>query len=266
MSAAIKPEAKEQSQLPNSNRIYIKGNQAGVAVPFREISQARTRTFNGTLEENTHVRVNDTRGPWGDPLFQGDVRDGLPALRREWIVGRNDVEEYQGRETKPIDDGYLTFDAADLARHKDKGRLEDFPALRRTPLRAKPGRCVTQMYYARQGVITPEMEFIAIRENLGRSKAPTSRSTPNYDRDSLLHQHKGQSFGAAIPEYVTAEFVRDEVARGRAIIPANVNHPESEPMIIGRNFLVKINANIGNSAVASSIDEEVDKMRWSIRC
>ncbi|HKO42836.1 MAG TPA: phosphomethylpyrimidine synthase ThiC [Pyrinomonadaceae bacterium] len=262
MSAAIKPEAKEQTQLPNSKRIYIKGNQAGVAVPFREISQAQTRTFNGTLEENPPVRVYDTSGPWGDPLFRGDVRDGLPALRRQWIVGRDDVEEYQGRETKPIDDGYLTFDAADVARRKDKGRLEDFPALRRTPLRAKPGRCVTQMHYARQGIITPEMEFIAIRENLGRS----IRRTSSHDRDSLLHQHRGQSFGAAIPEYVTPELVRDEVARGRAIIPANVNHPESEPMIIGRNFLVKINANIGNSAVLSSIDDEVEKMRWSIRC
>ena len=264
MSAAIKPEAKEQTQLPNSKRIYVEGQQPGVRVPFREISQAQTRTFNGTLEENPPVRVYDTSGPWGDPSFQGDVRDGLPAMRREWIVGRDDVEEYQGRETKPIDDGYLTFDAADLARHKDKGRLEDFPALRRTPLRAKPGRCVTQMYYARQGIITPEMEFIAIRENLGREAAFNARL--NGDRDSLQHQHRGQSFGAAIPEHVTPEFVRDEVARGRAIIPANVNHPESEPMIIGRNFLVKINANIGNSAVLSSIDDEVEKMRWSIRC
>ena len=260
--SAIKPV--ESSQLPNSKRIYIKGNQAGVAVPFREISQAQTRTFNGTLEENPPVRVYDTSGPWGDPLFQGDVRDGLPSLRREWIVGRDDVEEYQGRETKPIDDGYLTFDAADQARHKEKGRLEDFPALRRTPLRAKPGRCVTQMHYARQGIITPEMEFIAIRENLGREAAFNARL--NGERDSLQHQHRGQSFGAAIPKYVTPEFVRDEVARGRAIVPANVNHPESEPMIIGRNFLVKINANIGNSAVLSSIDDEVEKMRWSIRC
>ena len=274
MSAAINPI--HSSQLPNSKRIYVEGQESGVRVPFREILQAQTRTFKGTLEENPPVRVYDTSGPWGDPLFQGDVRDGLPELRREWIVGRDDVEEYQGRETNPIDDGYLTFDAADLARQKDKGRLEDFPALRLTPMRAKPGRCVTQMHYARQGIITPEMEFIAIRENLGRSldcgdlsplsKAPTGRRTPNYDRDSLQHQHRGQSFGAAIPEYVTPEFVRDEVARGRAIIPANVNHPESEPMIIGRNFLVKINANIGNSAVLSSIDDEVEKMRWSIRC
>ena len=269
MSAAIKPEPVEQTQLPNSKRIYIPGQQAGVNVPFREISQAQTRTFNGTLEENPPVRVYDTSGPWGDPLFQGDVRDGLPALRREWIVGRGDVEEYQGRETQPIDDGYLTFGAADQARQKDKGRLEDFPALRRTPLRAKPGRCVTQMHYARQGIITPEMEFIAIRENLGRDwdrGRLARRGSLEASRDSLEHQHRGQSFGASIPEFVTPEFVRDEVARGRAIIPANVNHQESEPMIIGRNFLVKINANIGNSAVLSSIDDEVEKMRWSIRC
>ncbi len=221
------------------------------------------------LEENPPVRVYDTSGPWGDPAFQGDVREGLPEFRREWIIGRDDVEEYQGRETKPIDDGYLTFDAADQARQKEKGRLEDFPALRRTPLRAKAGRCVSQMHYARQGIITPEMEFIAIRENLGRDweRERLARSNSSEaSRDSLFHQHRGQSFGAAIPEYVTPEFVRDEVARGRAIIPANINHPESEPMIIGRNFLVKINANIGNSAVLSSIDDEVEKMRWSIRC
>ncbi len=269
MSAAIKPEPVEQSQLPNSKRIYIQGKLAGVRVPFREISQAQTRTFNGALEENPPVRVYDTSGPWGNPEFDGDVREGLPELRRDWIVGRDDVEEYQGRETKPIDDGYLTFDAADQARQKEKGRLEDFPALRRTPLRAKPGRCVTQMHYARQGIITPEMEFIAIRENLGRDwdrERIARRGSSEAARDSLEHQHRGQSFGAAIPEYVTPEFVRDEVARGRAIIPANVNHPESEPMIIGRNFLVKINANIGNSAVLSSIDDEVEKMRWAIRC
>ena len=289
MSAAIKivsePRAvatgsKTQlgdNQLPNSRRIYIDSQQPGVHVPFREIDQNPTRNFKNELEENPPVRVYDTSGPYGDPSIDCDVREGLPAQRREWIVGRGDVEEYEGRELKPIDDGYLTFDAANQARQKEKGRLEDFPALRRTPLRAKKGACVTQMHYAKKGIITPEMEFIAIRENLGRSlecgdlsplsKAATSRSTPNRDdRDSLLHQHRGQSFGAAIPDYVTPEFVRDEVARGRAIIPANINHPESEPMIIGRNFLVKINANIGNSAVLSSIDDEVEKMRWSIKC
>jgi len=274
MSAAIKAENETTSTgsdkpLPNSRRIYIDGSQPGVQVPFREIEQNQTRNFNGTLEENPPVRVYDTSGPWGDPSINGDVREGLRSLRRHWILERGDVEEYAGRELQPIDDGYLTFDAANQARQKEKGRLEDFPALQRTPLRAKPGRCVTQMHYARQGIITPEMEFIAIRENLGRH-CPTYFSLSNgaleAPRDSLLHQHKGNSFGASIPSYVTPEFVRDEVARGRAIIPANINHPESEPMIIGRNFLVKINANIGNSAVLSSIDDEVEKMRWSIKC
>jgi phosphomethylpyrimidine synthase len=295
MSAAIKPAENETTPtssdkpLPNSRRIYIDGTKAGVRVPFREISQNQTRNFDNSLDENPPVRVYDTSGPWGDPSVRGDVRDGLPSLRRHWILARVDVEEYKGRELQPIDDGYLTFDAANQARQKEKAvgshRLEDFPALRRTPLRARAGGCVTQMHYARHGIITPEMEFIAIRENLGREEAfnPGSKGEPEHwdralnqvlarngaeeaPRDSLLHQHRGQSFGAAIPEYVTPEFVRDEVARGRAIIPANINHPESEPMIIGRNFLVKINANIGNSAVLSSIDDEVEKMRWAIKC
>jgi phosphomethylpyrimidine synthase len=262
---AIATGSNENAQLPNSRRIYVEGEQPGVRVPFREIDQNPTRNFKNELEENPSVRVYDTSGPYGDPSVATDVREGLPPLRRDWIVSRGDVEEYEGRSIQPIDDGYLTFDAANQARVKDKGRLEDFPALRRTPLRAKKSACVTQLHYARRGVITPEMEFIAIRENLGRQR-PTNLSLSNTDRESLLHQHKGQSFGASIPEYVTSEFVRDEVARGRAIIPANINHPESEPMIIGRNFLVKINANIGNSAVLSSIDDEVEKMRWSIKC
>jgi len=266
MSAGIKPtqsEISENSSLPNSHRVYVEGNLPGVSVPFREIAQSSSRNFDGTLAVNPPVRVYDTSGPWGDPVQQCNVREGLPQLRRDWIVGRGDVETYEGREAEPIDDGYLTFEAAKRARVKDVGRLEDFPAVRRSVLRAKPGSCVTQLHYARRGIITPEMEFIAIRENLGREAAWEAGDGP---RDSLLHQHKGQSFGAQIPPFVTPEFVRAEVARGRAIIPANINHPESEPMIIGRNFLVKINANIGNSAVASSIDEEVDKMRWSIRC
>ncbi|MGH9874004.1 MAG: phosphomethylpyrimidine synthase ThiC [Pyrinomonadaceae bacterium] len=277
MSAAIKPTEIETTQanndkpLPNSLRIYVDGKQPGVRVPFREISQNQTRNFRNSLEDNAPVRVYDTSGPSGDgdPSVHCDVREGLPTLRRHWILSRGDVEEYEGRELQPIDDGYLTFDAANQARQKEKGRLEDFPALRRTPLRAKSGSCVTQMHYARQGIITPEMEFIAIRENLGRevvSAIAGTEGTEEAPRDSLLHQHRGQSFGAAIPDYVTPEFVRDEVARGRAIIPANINHPEAEPMIIGRNFLVKINANIGNSAVLSSIDDEVEKMRWSIKC
>jgi phosphomethylpyrimidine synthase len=265
MSATVEgkeTQADERHELPNSRRIYIDGSQMGVRVPFREVSQQPTRNFAGNLEENPPVRVYDTSGPWGDPSFKGDVREGLPALRRDWIIGREDTEEYDGREQQPIDDGYLTFAAAQQAKKTEKGRLEDFPLLGRRPLRGRDRRCVTQLHYARQGVITPEMEFVAIRENLGREhsfQADTSR-------DSLSHQHRGQSFGASIPTYVTPEFVRSEVARGRAIIPANINHPESEPMIIGRNFLVKINANIGNSAVVSSIDDEVEKMRWSIRC
>jgi phosphomethylpyrimidine synthase len=268
MSTAIKPQldpATDQS-LPNSRRIYVNGQQPGVRVPFREIDQNPTRNFKNELEANPPVRVYDTSGPYGDPAIATDVREGLSAVRREWIVSRGDVEEYEGRALQPIDDGYLTFDAANQARKKEKGRLEDFPALFRAPLRAKPGACVTQMHYAKRGIITPEMEFIALRENLGRVFECGGLAPLSGDRASLNHQHRGQSFGAAIPSNVTAEFVRDEVARGRAIIPANINHPESEPMIIGRNFLVKINANIGNSAVLSSIDDEVEKMRWAIKC
>ena len=267
MSTAFKPQidpSTDQS-LPNSRRIYVDGQQPGVRVPFREVDQNPTRNFKNELEENPPVRIYDTAGPYGDPSVSTDVREGLAQLRRDWIIERGDVEEYEGRANQPIDDGYLTFAAAETAR--EKGRLEDFPTLRRTPLRARKGSCVTQMHYARRGIITPEMEYIAIRENLGRYlECADSSALSNDDRSSLFHQHRGESFGAAIPPYVTAEFVRDEVARGRAIIPANINHPESEPMIIGRNFLVKINANIGNSAVLSSIDDEVEKMRWSIKC
>jgi len=263
MSSAIQTKKSDaDSNLPNSRRVYVDGELSGVRVPFREITQTPTRNFDGTLIDNPAVRVYDTSGPWGDPDITCNVGEGLPALRRDWIIARADVEEYEGREAQPIDDGYLTFAAADRARVKDEGKLEEFPALKRAPLRAKSGTCVTQLHYARQGIVTPEMEFIAIRENLGREKLFSSTD----DRSSTSHQHRGQSFGAAIPQYVTPEFVREEVARGRAIIPANINHPESEPMVIGRNFLVKINANIGNSAVASSIEEEVDKMRWSIHC
>src|SRR6266545_7194542 len=203
MSAAIKPAENEtmsgnsDKPLPNSRRIYIDGKQPGVRVPFREISQNQTRSFNNTLEDNPPVRVYDTSGPWGDPSVRCDVREGLPTLRRHWILARGDVEEYQGRDLQPIDDGYLTFDAANQARQKEKGRLEDFPTLRRTPLRAKKGTCVTQMHYAKQGIITPEMEFIAIRENLGRAwvRRPPAYSTAEEStpeacvpRDSIDHQ------------------------------------------------------------------------------
>src|SRR6476660_6898456 len=168
MSQAIQKqqtEPRSDNELPNSQRIYVEGNQQGVRVPFREISQTPTRNLAGTLEENPAVRVYDTSGPLGDPSVECDVTKGLPSLRAEWIRARSDVEEYEGRELQPIDDGYLTFDAANRARVKDVGRLEDFPLLDRRPLRAQPGARVTQLHYARRGIITPEMEFIAIREN-----------------------------------------------------------------------------------------------------
>ncbi|HZN08097.1 MAG TPA: phosphomethylpyrimidine synthase ThiC, partial [Pyrinomonadaceae bacterium] len=228
MSAVVKT-TESDTTLPNSRRVYVNGTHAGVRVPFREISQSPSRNFDGTLVQNPPVRVYDTSGPWGDSEQHCDVTKGLPPLRAEWIRARGDVDEYEGREAKPIDDGYLTFEAANRARVKDVGKLEDFPALRRRVLRAKAGSCVTQLHYARRGIITPEMEFIAIRENMGREAAWPSVGEASGDapRDSLLHQHRGQSFGASIPAYVTPEFVRSEVARGRAIIPANINHPES---------------------------------------
>ena len=249
-------------QFPNSGRVYVEGGSANLRVPMREIRLNQTRSLNGALEDNPPVRLYDSSGPWGDPEVTCSVHDGLAPLRREWITARGDVEEYEGRDVLPQDDGYLTDGAREYALTKDKGRLDPFPGVRRRPLRAKPGRAVTQMHYAKKGIVTPEMEFIALRENMGRQHAFDNQTG---DRSALNFQHSGQSFGAKLPAYITPEFVRDEVARGRAIIPANINHPESEPMIIGRNFLVKINANIGNSAVASSIEEEVEKMRWSIK-
>jgi len=236
--------------LPASDRIYVQGRiHPSIRVPLREIS----------LKDGSRVPVYDTRGPWGDPRQVCDVRQGLPAVRMPWIVERGDAVEYEGRKIRPEDNGFLSLKHA--SQSQGRSRLESFPGLRRKPRKAASGRAVTQLYYARQGIITPEMEFIAIRENLGRDKAyDASRN----DRSSLRFQHRGESFGASIPEYITPEFVRDEIARGRAIIPANINHPESEPMIIGRNFLVKINSNIGNSAISSSIEDEVEKMRWSI--
>lgn len=276
--------------LPASQKIYIeaKGNSVNqnkynLRVPFREISLSPSKNINGNIEKNLPVIVYDTSGFWTDPNEKCDVREGLPQLRRKWILDRGDVEEYKGRETQPQDNGYLTKGSEELARIKENGKLEEFPALRRPPLRAKFGENVTQMHYAKKGIVTPEMEYVAIRENLGRQTAFEQRCGTadakehvfrggadistfeqfSSDRSSLYHQHKGESFGASIPEFVTPEFVRDEVAKGRAIIPSNINHPETEPMAIGRNFLVKINANIGNSAIASSIEKEVEKMRWA---
>jgi len=264
-------KTSDQVKLPASRKTYVETNgntvnqnKHNLRVPFREIALSPSREMDGRVVENAPVRVYDTSGVWTDPGTKCDVREGLPALRRDWIVGRSDVEEYEGREILPQDNGYLTKGAEDIARVKERGTLEEFPGLRRAPLRAKAGSCVTQMHYARKGIITPEMEYVAIRENLGRqAEYDNLTKAERSDRSSLNHQHRGESFGASIPTFVTPEFVRDEVARGRAIIPNNLNHPESEPMAIGRNFLVKINANIGNSAIASSIEEEVEKMRWA---
>ena len=262
------PMESKNGFFPNSAKVYARGTtHKDIRVPFREITLQPTQLTDGKTETNESIRVYDTSGPWGDNSQQGDVKTGLAALRREWILGREDVEAYEGREVRPQDNGYLTKGHAQYAstREKEKGGLEYFPGLKRKPLRAKSGGNVTQMHYARRGIVTPEMEFIAIRENLGRQAAFEAVDGDYRTRNALNHQHTGESFGAPLPDYITPEFVRDEVARGRAIIPVNINHPESEPMIIGRNFLVKINANIGNSAVASSIEEEVEKMRWATK-
>ncbi len=251
-------------QLPNSRRVYAPGRiHQDVRVPFREVTLARTNGPGGVVEENPAVRLYDTSGPWGDPAASCDVHRGLPPLRQTWIAARGDVESYQGREILPQDNGYLSRGHEELA--VTRGRLDAFPGLKRQPLRANQDHPVTQLWYARQGMITPEMEYIAIRENLGRQAAYEAVENKQGARNVLHQQHPGESFGAGIPKFITPEFVRSEVARGRAIIPANINHPELEPMIIGRNFLVKINANIGNSAVASSIEEEVEKMRWATK-
>jgi len=247
---------EEIDALEGMKRVYVQGSRSDLKVPFREIELQSTRLPDGKLQANDPVRVYDTSGPWGDPDFKGDVRQGLPGVRSEWIEERKDTELYQGREVRPEDNGH---------RNGNGHVMEQFPGVHRQPRRAKKGS-VSQLNYARKGVITPEMEFIAIRENMKLQAVRESvEMSSQASRDSLKFQHPGQPWGAAIPKEITPEFVRDEVAKGRAIIPANINHPELEPMIIGRNFLVKINANIGNSAVASSIEEEVEKLRWSIR-
>ena len=274
-------EPHSSEQLPNSKRVYVEGKlHADIRVPMRQIQLSPTTVSECDVRPNKPVRVYDCSGPWGDPAFAGKSDEGLPALRREWILKRGDVEEYEGREVKPQDNGYLSGKHAEFASNAEKNRLVEFPGLtanRRRTLRAKSGKIVTQLQYARAGIITPEMEFIAIRENMGRAKI--SDMANDIIRTDLNKQHAGSSqlasseftpsvfrkFPQRIPAEITPEFVRSEVAAGRAIIPVNINHPENEPMIIGRNFLVKINANIGNSAVASSIEEEVEKMRWATK-
>ena len=257
MSKNVKmPKIEELEDLEGMKRVYVKGSRPDLKVPFREIELQPTRQPDGKLQANEAVRVYDTSGPWGDLDFHGDVRRGLPALRDAWIQERGDTETYVGRSVRPEDNGHSGTDGL---------VLEQFPGVSRKPRRGKAGS-VSQLNYARKGVITPEMEFIAIRENMKLQAAKEAvEMSVQAPRDDLRFQHPGHSWGAAIPKDITPEFVRSEVARGRAIIPANINHPELEPMIIGRNFLVKINANIGNSAVASSIEEEVEKLRWSIR-
>jgi len=234
--------------LPASRKIYVKGERhAGIAVAMREIAlEAKTG-------DNTLI-VYDTSGPYTDDTVRLDIQKGLKPLRREWILARGDVEEYDAREVKPEDNGIKASTGT-------TAQVAQFPNVKARVLRAKQGKAVTQLAYARAGVVTAEMEYIAIRENDGR------RDTRHVTRDTSakLPYQRGNSFGAHIPEFITPEFVRDEIAAGRAIIPSNINHPESEPMIIGRNFKVKINANIGNSAVTSSVAEEVEKMVWSIR-
>ena len=255
---------EKKSSLPNSKKIYVAGKlHPDLRVPFREISLAPTKTMSGEIEVNEPVRVYDTSGPWGDSEFRGNVEHGLPPLRAKWIRDRGDVEEIQGRAVRPQDNGFLSEKHA-AERNGQKAEVRFQRSAKNKPLRAK-SHPVTQLWYARNGIVSPEMEFIAIRENCN-AEVTGQRSE---DRNDLGYRHSGSepisNHKSAISNPITPEFVRDEVARGRAIIPANINHPESEPMIIGRNFLVKINANIGNSAVASSIEEEVEKMRWATK-
>jgi phosphomethylpyrimidine synthase len=257
LSATAEVDQAAVTPLPNSRKIYVEGSRPDIRVPMREISQSDTEaSFGG--EKNPPIYVYDTSGPYTDPDAVIDIRSGLATPRLPWILERGDTEEL----ASPTSD-------YGIARLNDPALAELRFNLKRKPRRAVAGANVTQMHYARRGIITPEMEFIAIRENLRRREylAELRASGPMGERlaDLMGRQHPGQAYGASIPAEITAEFVREEVARGRAIIPANINHPEVEPMIIGRNFLVKINANIGNSAVTSSIGEEVEKMTWAIR-
>ncbi|MGK5013176.1 phosphomethylpyrimidine synthase ThiC [Janthinobacterium sp. MDB2-8] len=257
LSATATVDEAAIAPLPNSRKIYVEGSRPDIRVPMRQISQSDTEaSFGG--EKNPPIYVYDTSGPYTDPDVNIDIRSGLDTPRLPWILERADTEELPG----PTSD-------YGIARLADPKLAELRFNLHRKPRRAIAGKNVTQMHYARQGIITPEMEFVAIRENMRRQEylRELKASGPMGERLAELmgRQHPGQSFGASIPAEITPEFVREEIARGRAIIPANINHPEVEPMIIGRNFLVKINANIGNSAVTSSIGEEVEKMTWAIR-
>lgn len=257
LAATASVDQSAIAPFPNSEKVYIAGSRPDLRVPFRKITQEDTPSQMGA-EKNPPLYVYDTSGPYTDPCVTIDIRAGLTPIRAAWINERNDTELLTGPTS-----------AFGQTRLNDPKLVALRFNLHRQPRRAKAGRNVTQMHYARQGIITPEMEYIAIRENMLRSDYIESLKAAGGNSarmaELMLRQHPGQSFGASIPREITPEFVRDEVARGRAIIPANINHPESEPMIIGRNFLVKINGNIGNSAVSSGIGEEVDKMTWGIR-
>jgi phosphomethylpyrimidine synthase len=248
------------THFPNSIKVHVQGSRSDIRVPFREIQLSPSQQTDGSEIANEALRVYDTSGPWTDPTQTPSLENGLPALRTAWIEEREDT-----KSTKPLN----------IKNDGSKGQDKPFPKLQRESRRARFGQNVTQLHYARKGIITPEMEFVALRENLGRTGAiqrvyqKSSRKSGLMEQaqaqlmNSPNHQHPGNAWGAKIPEWITPEFVRQEVAAGRAIIPSNINHPESEPMIIGRNFRVKINANIGNSEVASVIEKEVDKLRWA---
>lgn len=249
--------------FPNSRRVYIYTSNSTLKVPMREVQLASKTQLDGTIRENESIRLYDVSGLWGDKDFKGSHTEGLPAIREKVILDRKDVEYHQGRITKPQDDGYLSQTHAQKASYETrKNRYIQFDRKNRIVLRARPNKRVSQLHYARKGIITPEMEFAAIRENM-RFQSPKNDFSADFTAPSsnLNMQHKGVPFAATPPREVTPEFVRDEIAAGRAILPCNINHPELEPMVIGRNFLVKINANIGNSAVTSSIYEEIQKMR-----
>ncbi len=244
LSKTAKVDEKAVEAFPNSEKIYVQGSRDDIRVPMRKISLANTH--NGLKVENNHpVTVYDTSGPYTDPGIKIDIREGLPALRSAWIEERNDTQAV-GEPSSEYGQSRLKNSELAAFRFNLKSDVK----------KARAGANASQMFYARQGIVTPEMEFIAIREN--------QRLQECLEKDLMKH-HPGMGFGANIPAEISPEFVRKEVAEGRAIIPANINHPEIEPMIIGRNFLVKINANIGNSAVSSSISEEVEKMTWSLR-
>ena len=257
LSATAKVDEAAVQPFPNSRKVYVQGSRPDIQVPMREITLSDTSILFGN-EKNPPIYVYDTSGPYTDPNTKIDIRSGLPAIRAAWIAERDDTEELDGPTSE-----------YGRARLNDKSLDELRFNLTRKPRRAKKGARITQMEYARRGIVTPEMEFVAIRENMRRQEYLESLKAAGPTGEKMakmmMRQHPGHSFGASIPSEITPEFVRDEIARGRAIIPANINHPEVEPMIIGRNFLVKINANIGNSAISSGIAEEVEKMTWAIR-